>query len=117
VPQSRDLAGTLAFPGFRRLARAYARTGAAEIWRDLVKRAFVGEMQRYVPALEPRDVTFGPSGIRAQCMSADGTLVDDFLLEEADGAIYVLTAPSPGATASLAIGRTIAEKAIARFSL
>jgi L-2-hydroxyglutarate oxidase len=113
----RDLLGTLAFPGFRRLARAYARTGAAEIWRDLVKRAFVAEMQRYVPAIASRDVTFGPSGIRAQCLSAEGTLVDDFLLEESDGAIHVLNAPSPGATASLAIGGTIAEKAIARFGL
>jgi L-2-hydroxyglutarate oxidase len=113
----RDLFGTLAFPGFRRLARAYARTGAAEIWRDLVKRAFVAEMQRYVPAIESKHVTFGPSGIRAQGMNADGSLVDDFLLQESDGAIHVLNAPSPGATASLAIGRTLAEKAIASFAL
>jgi L-2-hydroxyglutarate oxidase LhgO len=113
----RDLFGTVAFPGFRRLARRYARTGAKEIWRDLVKRAFVAEMRRYVPAIGSKDVTFGPSGIRAQCMSADGALVDDFLLDESDGAIHVLNAPSPGATASLAIGRTLAEKAIERFQL
>jgi (S)-2-hydroxyglutarate dehydrogenase len=113
----RDLLGTLSFRGFRRLARVYYRTGAAEIWRDLVKRAFVADMRRYVPAVESKHVTFGPSGVRAQCLAADGKLVDDFLFEEAEGVIHVLNAPSPGATASLAIGRMIAEKAIARFDL
>lgn len=113
----RDLAGTLGFRGFRRLARAYARTGAAEIWRDLVKSAFVADMRRYVPAIESKHVTFGPSGVRAQCLADDGTLVDDFLLEEGDGLLHVLNAPSPGATASLAIGGTLAEKAIEHFQL
>jgi (S)-2-hydroxyglutarate dehydrogenase len=113
----RELIGTLAFPGFRRLARTYARTGAAEIWRDFVKRAFVSDMRRYVPEVESGQVRFGPSGVRAQCMNADGSLVDDFLLEESEGAIHVLNAPSPAATASLAIGRVLAEKAIDRFEL
>jgi (S)-2-hydroxyglutarate dehydrogenase len=113
----RDLAGTVTFRGFRRLARAYARTGAAEIWRDFVKPAFVADMRRYVPAIEARHVTFGPSGVRAQCLAEDGTLVDDFLLEEGDGLLHVLNAPSPGATASLAIGGTLAAKAIERFGL
>jgi L-2-hydroxyglutarate oxidase len=70
-----------------------------------------------VPAVRSRDLTFGPSGVRAQCMSADGKLVDDFLLQEADGVLHVLNAPSPGATASLAIGRMLAEKAAAAFAL
>jgi L-2-hydroxyglutarate oxidase len=113
----RDLASTIAFPGFRRLAREYARTGAAEMWRDFVKTAFVRELRRYVPEIRSRDLRFGPSGIRAQCMSVDGKLVDDFLLEEADGVLHVLNAPSPGATASLAIGRMLAEKAAAAFAL
>jgi (S)-2-hydroxyglutarate dehydrogenase len=113
----RDLAGTVGFPGFRRLAREYARTGAAEVWRDFVKWAFVRELQRYVPGVRSRHLRFGPSGVRAQCMSADGKLVEDFLLEEADGVLHVLNAPSPGATASLAIGRMLAERATAAFSL
>jgi (S)-2-hydroxyglutarate dehydrogenase len=113
----RDLASTVSFPGFRRVARRYARTGAAEVWRDLVKPAFVKELRRYVPAIRSHHLTFGPSGIRAQCMSADGTLVDDFVLGEGNGVLHVLNAPSPGATASLAIGRMLAEKASATFGL
>ena len=113
----RDLASTVSFPGVRRLARRYARTGAAEVWRDLVKPAFVKELRRYVPAIRSRDLTFGPSGIRAQCLSMDGTLVDDFVLAETNGVLHVLNAPSPGATASLAIGRMLAEKASETFGL
>lgn len=113
----RDLASTVGFPGFRRLAREYARTGAAEVWRDFVKWAFVRELRRYVPKIRSRDLRFGPSGVRAQCMSADGKLVEDFLLEETDGVLHVLNAPSPGATASLAIGRMLAEKAAGSFAL
>jgi len=108
----RDVAETVGFPGFRRLARSYARTGAAEIWRDLVKPAYVAQMRKYLPQVSARDVRFGPSGIRAQCMKRDGTLVDDFLVEEEDGVLHVLNAPSPAATASLVIGRHIAERAL-----
>ena len=113
----RDLLDSLRFPGLRKLARAYARTGALEIWRDLAKPAFLAEMRRYIPAISAADVTFGPSGIRAQCLSRDGGLVDDFLIEEADGIIHVLNAPSPAATASLVIGRHIADRALAHFPL
>ncbi len=109
----RDLMDSLRFPGLRRLARSYARTGTLEIWRDLVKPAFLAEMRRYIPAIGSRDVTFGPSGIRAQCLSRSGALVDDFLIEEADGVIHVLNAPSPAATASIVIGRHIAGRALA----
>lgn len=113
----RDLISTVAFPGFRRLAREYARTGAGEVWRDFFKPSFVRQLRRYVPAIRSRHLRFGPSGVRAQCMSADGKLVDDFVLEEADGVLHVLNAPSPGATASLAIGRMLTEKAAAAFDL
>ncbi|MBO0810342.1 MAG: L-2-hydroxyglutarate oxidase [Actinobacteria bacterium] len=113
----RDLADSLRFPGLRRLAASYARTGALEIWRDLSKPAFLAEMRRYLPAIRGRDVTFGPSGIRAQCLSRDGGLVDDFLIEEADGVIHVLNAPSPAATASIVIGRHVADRAVANFGL
>jgi L-2-hydroxyglutarate oxidase len=113
----RDLLDTLRFPGMRKLARSYAGTGAMEIWRDLVKPAFLAEMRRYLPAIQSRDVTFGPSGIRAQCLSRSGALVDDFLIEESDGVIHVLNAPSPAATASIVIGRHIAARAVDHFAL
>jgi L-2-hydroxyglutarate oxidase len=113
---ARDTLESLRFPGLRKLARAYARTGALEIWRDLIKPAFLAEMRRYLPAIGPRDVTFGPSGIRAQCLSRSGALVDDFLIEEGDGIIHVLNAPSPAATASLVIGRHLAGRAAAAFT-
>jgi (S)-2-hydroxyglutarate dehydrogenase len=113
----RDLLDTLRFPGLRRLARSYAGTGAREIWRDLVKPAALAQMRRYLPAIRSSDVTFGPSGIRAQCLSRSGALVDDFLIEEADGIIHVLNAPSPAATASIVIGRHIASRAVGHFAL
>ena len=107
----RDLLDSLRFPGLRRLARRYAGTGALEIWRDLVKPAYLAEMRRYIPQIGSGDVTFGPSGIRAQCLSRSGALVDDFLIAEGDGVIHVLNAPSPAATASLVIGKHIATRA------
>jgi L-2-hydroxyglutarate oxidase len=113
----RDLLDTLRFPGFRRLARSYTRTGAREIWRDWVKPAFVADMRRYLPMVSARDVTLGPSGIRAQCLTRAGALVDDFLIEESAGVIHVLNAPSPAATASIVIGRHLAGRAIDRFEL
>jgi L-2-hydroxyglutarate oxidase len=113
----RDLWDTLRFPGFQRLARSYARTGALEIWRDLVKPAFVADMRRYLPAVTARDVVLGPSGIRAQCLNRSGALVDDFLIQQSAGVLHVLNAPSPAATASIVIGRHLATTAIRQFGL
>ena len=113
----RDLAGTLTYRGFQRLARAYWRMGAAEMWRDLSKRAYVREMQRYLPEIRGRPGPFGPSGVRAQALAHDGTMVDDFSLGGTDRLLHVRNAPSPGATSSLAIGRMLAENAIERFGL
>jgi len=106
----RDAWDMLSFPGLWRLARRHAVTGAAEIWRDIVKKAAVRDMRRYVPDLQSRHVVFGPSGVRAQALARDGSLVDDFLLEHDIGVLHVLNAPSPGATASLAIGEQIAAQ-------
>lgn len=114
---SRDLWDTLRFPGFRRLARGYAGTGLREIWRDLVKPAFVADMRRYLPRVSGRDLIPGASGVRAQCLGRSGALVDEFLIEESGRAVHVLNAPSPAATASLVIGRHVAGRAIDRFSL
>ena len=105
-----DLAGSR---GLWRLARRYWRTGALELWRDVVKRAAVREMRRYVPDIDPADVAFGPCGIRAQVVGRDGTLVDDFLLEHERNVLHVVNAPSPAATACLAIGARVADVILA----
>lgn len=104
----RDAGSLLGYPGLWRLGRRYLRTGAAEAWRDYVKSAAVREMRRYLPEISGRDVALGPSGNRAQVLARDGTLVDDFLLREEGKVLHVVNAPSPGATASLAIGARIA---------
>jgi len=112
-----ELAGTLAYRGFWRMARRYWRMGSYEMYRSLSKDAFVRALQRLVPILRSEDVTRGGAGVRAQAVSPDGSLVDDFrIVAEAD-AIHVLNAPSPGATASLAIGRHIAGLAVDTFGL
>jgi L-2-hydroxyglutarate oxidase len=107
----RDALSSLAYGGLWRFARKHGRIAAAEAWRDLSKRAFVADMQRYVPAVRGEDATFGPSGIRAQAMTPQGGLVDDFLIEGTSRLMLVLNAPSPGATASLAIGEELASRA------
>lgn len=113
----RELAATLAYRGFWRMARRYWRMGTFEMYRSLSKRAFVRALQRLVPELRPEDVERGGAGVRAQAVSPDGSLVDDFrIVAEAD-AIHVLNAPSPAATASLAIGRHIAGLAAETFGL
>lgn len=113
----RDLAETLTYPGFWRLARPYLRTGLAEMWRDAWKPAFVAALRRYVPALAADDLEPGPSGVRAQALRPSGELVDDFVLAGGRHVLHVLNAPSPAATASMAIGRVLAETAIERFEL
>jgi L-2-hydroxyglutarate oxidase len=111
-----ELAGVLREPGFRRLAARYWRTGAAEMWRDVSKRAFLRALQRYVPALRSEHLRFGPSGVRAQAVDPDGTLVDDFRLGGDDRTLTVRNAPSPAATASLAIAGVLASRAEEQFA-
>ena len=113
----RELALTLMFPGFLRLAKTYLRTGLAEMWRDWSRRAFAAGLKRYVPEIREQDLMFGPSGVRAQSLSADGRMVDDFSIGESPHILHVRNAPSPAATASLAIGRELAEMAIERFEI
>ena len=113
----RELAETLLYRGFQRLAGKYLKTGLAEMWRDFWKGAFLREMQRYVPEIRGDQILFGPSGVRAQSLRSDGSMVDDFSLGESAHVIHVRNAPSPAATASLAIGRELAERAISRFEL
>lgn len=112
-----DAVSALTWPGLFKLAHTYARTGAREIWRDTLKSASLAEMRRYLPALAAGDVARAGCGIRAQAMTRDGSLVDDFVIEEAGASIHVLNAPSPAATSSLAIGRLVADRAAERFGL
>ena len=111
-----ELASTLLYPGFVRLAGRHLRTALAEMWRDWWKPAFVRELQRYVPRIRSDDLTFGPSGVRAQALARDGTLVDDFVLGGSGRVLHVRNAPSPAATSSLAIGQMLAQTALERLT-
>lgn len=106
----RDLLELLSYGGFWRLAARYWRTGLAEMARSLSERRFVATLRKLVPELSVDDVEAAGSGVRAQAVTPDGRLLDDFHLLEQDGTLHVLNAPSPAATACLEIGRTIAER-------
>lgn len=105
-----ELMEALRFPGFHRMALRYWRTGVSEIVRSLSKRAFCRALQKLVPEVQPHDLLPGGSGVRAQAIAADGTLVDDFVILTRPRVVHVLNAPSPAATASLAIGEYIAAE-------
>jgi L-2-hydroxyglutarate oxidase len=106
----RDLADTLTFAGFRKLAVRHWRMGLGEMHRSLRKPAFVKALQKLMPSLRESDLVRGRAGVRAQAVRADGELVDDFLIQRSDSAIHVLNAPSPAATASLAIAEQIVQQ-------
>jgi L-2-hydroxyglutarate oxidase len=106
----RDIADLAVFPGFWRMARQQWRTGLAEIMRSLIRKRFLESLQSLVPVVTDADILRGGSGVRAQAVGADGRLIDDFHIEMTPGIIHVLNAPSPAATASLAIGREVAER-------
>jgi L-2-hydroxyglutarate oxidase len=107
----RDLAGTLTYPGFWHMAGKYWRDGASEYYRSLSKSAFVKALQRLVPEIVSSDLVADGSGVRAQAVRPDGSMVDDFQFVQADRMLHVWNVPSPAATASLPIGRHIAEMA------
>ena len=112
----REVVAIARHAGFRRLARTFWRMGLAEQWRDLSKRAFAAELRRYLPALRNDQLRFGPSGVRAQAIDPDGTLVDDFRLGGSRRIVHVRNAPSPAATASLAIARVLADESESRLT-
>ena len=99
---------TLGFPGFRKLVRRHWSTGATEMIRSRSRRMYAGSAQSLVPDVRPEHLIPGGAGVRAQAVALDGSLVDDFVIEEAGPTVHVLNAPSPGATASLAIGAHVA---------
>ena len=111
---ARDLAELAAFPGTWRLARRHWRTGVDEVVRSVRRSRLARDLARLVPELAVDDLVPAPSGVRAQAVSRRGDLLDDFVVEESGGAVHVINAPSPAATASLEIGRLVAELALGR---
>jgi L-2-hydroxyglutarate oxidase len=106
----RDLAASATWPGTWRLAARHWRAGVTELHRALSRRSFVAAAARLVPELQTTDVRPGPSGVRAQAVSRDGQLVDDFVVHQTERAVHVRNAPSPAATSSLALARLIADR-------
>ena len=106
-----DLASLLTFPGFWRMAAQSWRNGAGEYYRSFSKSGFVRALQRLLPEVCEADLVPGGSGVRAQAVRPDGSLVDDFLLVPSNRMLHVLNVPSPAATASLMIARTIVDTA------
>lgn len=113
----RDDLETFSYRGFWALVFKYWQTGFGEMWRDFNKNAFVKALQVYIPELQPEDCAPGPAGVRAQALTADGKMVDDFVFSTGDGVVHVRNAPSPAATASLAISKMIADRAESVFGL
>src|SRR5262249_22225641 len=113
----RDTAGTLSYQGFWRMTGKYWRYGMGEVYRSLSKPAFVRALQRLVPEGTSADLVADGSGVRAQAVRQDGSLVDDFQFVRAANMLHVCNVPSPAATASLSIGRAIVEMAEREFGL
>jgi L-2-hydroxyglutarate oxidase len=112
-----ETAATLRYRGFWKMTRKYWRTGLYEFYRSLSKPAFVRALQRLVPVINVEDVVWGGAGVRAQALTAQGDLVDDFSIAGTPVSLHVLNAPSPAATASLATGDYIAAQASSSFAL
>ena len=111
-----DLAESLTYSGFRRLAATHWRTGLAELARDYRKSLFLDALRRYVPELTDADLLPGPSGVRAQAVDPDGGLLDDFLYDTAPRVLNVRNAPSPAATSSLALAREFVDRLESTFT-
>ncbi|MGC1276185.1 MAG: L-2-hydroxyglutarate oxidase [Planctomycetaceae bacterium] len=112
----RDLAESLTYRGFLRMAATHWQTGLGEMWRSVSKPAFVQALQRLIPELTIDDLDAAPAGVRAQALSPDGTLVDDFLIEETGRVVNVLNSPSPAATSALNIGDLITDRLETRLA-
>ncbi|WP_037574002.1 L-2-hydroxyglutarate oxidase [Phaeacidiphilus oryzae] len=112
----RDLAEEAAWPGTWRLARRHWRAELAELHHSLSKRAFTRAVRRLLPEIAAEDLVPAPAGVRAQAVTRDGALLDDFAFGEQERAVHVLNAPSPAATASLPIGREVADRALAALA-
>lgn len=110
-----ELIETLTWPGFRKVAAKYWKTGMGEYYRSFSKAAFTKALQELIPEIQMNDLIPGGAGVRAQACDRNGGLLDDFLILENKQAINVCNAPSPAATSSLAIGKTVSEMALNRL--
>ena len=113
----RDTLDALTYPGLWRMAAKYWRMGLDESYRSSNKAAFVKALQKLVPEIQPSDLVPGGSGVRAQALRRDGTMVDDFHFTCSDNMLHVGNVPSPAATASIPIGRAIVDMAQEQFGL
>jgi (S)-2-hydroxyglutarate dehydrogenase len=111
----KELWGSLSWPGFRKVATKYWKTGIGEYYRSFNKSAFTRALQELIPEVSEKDLVPAGAGVRAQACDRSGGLIDDFAFLEKDFIIHVLNAPSPAATSSLSIGKTISEMALTRF--
>ena len=111
-----DIGEMISAPELWRLGARYWRTGGSEMIRSRSRSLYAAQARKMIPGIGPSDLRRGGSGIRAQAILRDGTLVDDFAIEESDGALHVLNAPSPAATACLAIGEVIAGRAFSAIA-
>jgi (S)-2-hydroxyglutarate dehydrogenase len=100
----------MTYPAFWKLASKYAGDGIQEIIRSFSKAAFVHSLQRLIPEVQMDDVVPTHAGVRAQALMTDGKLVDDFLIIKGKNSVHVCNAPSPAATSSLEIGKSIVEQ-------
>ena len=101
---------TISYKGMWKLGKQYLGTGVSEMYRSLNKRVFLKEILNYIPDVRLSDLKPRVAGVRAQAVSSNGDLIDDFVFEDGNNSLHVLNAPSPAATASLAIGEYIAAK-------
>ena len=113
----RETAWTLGYGGFWRMARKHWKTGVQEVRRSISKRSFTKALQVLIPKILEQDLQTGGAGVRAQAVDSTGRILDDFRIVEGKSSIHVLNAPSPGATASLAISADIASRARQSFML
>jgi L-2-hydroxyglutarate oxidase len=111
----KELAESLAWPGFQKVAYKYWRTGFGEMYRSYSKAAFTKALQKLLPEIQETDLVEGGAGVRAQACDRTGGLLDDFMIYEEKQVINVCNAPSPAATSSLSIGETVAALALKRF--
>ena len=114
-PNAADIVEMLRFGGFWRLVGRHWRAGGAELWRSRIRAVYARSARALVPEISGADLLPGGAGVRAQAVGADGRLVDDFWIQESPGFVHVLNAPSPAATASLAIGDHLADLVIRRL--
>lgn len=110
-----ELAESLAWPGFQKVAVKYWRTGLGEMYRSFSKAAFTRALQKLLPEIQESDLEEGGAGVRAQACDRTGGLVDDFMIVEEKQIINICNAPSPAATSSLSIGETVSELIMKRF--